>query len=391
MTAADAHHLAVLEAVRSIAPILRENARSAEKAGWIPDENVELLEKAGVFGIAVPERFGGTDLPAAQQLPVLEEVAKACGSTGWVTAVWVTTAWMASLYPDKAQEEIFAGGRVRVSGGFTPSGTLVPTEGGYLLTGEWRFNSGVRAADWNVCSALVEHGDGRVEDLYPLVPTSDLVIGDDWDVFGAAGTGSVTSTADGVFVPAHRVVGAEAYDAATRGRWNEDLRSRNYHLLSYVLTQCTAVYTGLARAALDVFVEKLPGKGIAYSNWTEQIKHPHIHHQVAVAANKIAAAEGLQRSLLELVQERADQGRRLTVAEKATIRGHIAYIVQTSKEAVDTLYTLSPASVIVRSGDLQRIERDILALSVHGLFAPLASLEVQGRLLLGLEPDNDYL
>ncbi|MET7296633.1 acyl-CoA dehydrogenase family protein [Streptomyces griseoloalbus] len=391
MTAADAHHLAVLEAVRSIAPQLRENARSAERAGWLPDESVELLEKAGVFGIAVPERFGGTDLPAAQQLAVLEEVAKACGSTGWVTAVWVTTAWMASLYPDKAQEEVFAGGRVRVSGGFTPSGTLVPTEGGYLLTGEWRFNSGVRAADWNVCSALVEHGDGRVEDLYPLVPTSDLVIGDDWDVFGAAGTGSVTSTADGVFVPAHRVVGADAYEAATRDRWNADLKGRNYHLLSYVLTQCTAVYVGLARAALDVFVAKLPGKGIAYSNWTEQIKHPHIHHQVAVAANKIAAAAGLQRSLVELVQERADQGRRLTVEEKATIRGQIAYIVQTAKEAVDVLYTLSPASVIVRSGDLQRIERDILALSVHGLFAPLASLEVQGRLLLGLEPDNDYL
>ncbi|MFF5369736.1 acyl-CoA dehydrogenase family protein [Streptomyces sp. NPDC013187] len=391
MTAADKHHLAVLEAVRSIAPGLRENARAAEKAGWIPDESIELLEKAGVFGIAVPERFGGTNLPAAEQLAVLQEVAKACGSTGWVTAVWVTTAWMASLYPDKAQEEIFAGGQVRVSGGFTPSGTLVPTEGGYLLTGEWRFNSGVRAADWNVCSALVQHGDGRVEDLYPLVPTSDLVIGDDWDVFGAAGTGSVTSSADGVFVPAHRVVGAEAYEAATGDRWNADLKGRNYHLLSYVLTQCTAVYTGLARAALDVFVEKLPGKGIAYSNWAEQIRHPHIHHQVAVAANKIAATEGLQRSLVELVQERADQGRRLTVAEKATIRGQIAYVVQTAKEAVDILYTLSPASVIVRSGDLQRIERDILALSVHGLFAPLASLEVQGRLLLGLEPDNDYL
>ncbi|MHA7961218.1 acyl-CoA dehydrogenase family protein [Streptomyces sp. L500] len=391
MTASEDGFPMVLEAVRGIAPTLRENAPYADEQGWIAQENIELLEKAQVFRMAVPERFGGLDLSAAQQAAVLEEVARACGSTGWVTAVWVTTAWMAGLYPDKAQAEVFADGQTRVSGGFTPSGTLMPTEGGYLLNGSWRFNTGIRGADWNVCAALVEHEDGTVEDLYPLVPAEDLTIGDDWDVFGAAGTGSVTSTAKDVFVPAHRVAGAAAYDAATKDRWNADLKGRNYHLLSYTLAGSTAVFTGLAQAALEAFVERLPGKGIAYSNWTEQAEHPHIQLQVAEAANKIESSRALRRSFLELIQERADEGRTLTTAEKATVRGQIAHVVQTTKEAVQILYTLSPASAIVRSGTLQRVQRDILALSVHGLVAPVASLEVQGRLLLGLEPANDYL
>ncbi|MFJ9639412.1 acyl-CoA dehydrogenase family protein [Streptomyces sp. NPDC101178] len=391
MTTADDTFRTVLDAVRSIAPTLRENAARADREGWIPDENIELLEKAGVFGIAVPARFGGTDLPAAQQTAVVDEVARACGSTGWVTSVWITTAWMATLYPDRTQEEAFATGRVRMSGGFTPSGTLVPTEGGYLLSGSWRFNTGVRGAEWNVCAALVEHEDGRFEDLYPLVPTSDLTIGDDWDVFGAAGTGSVTSSAEDVFVPSHRVVGAEAYESATRDRWNADVKGRNYHLLSYILAVSTSVFTGLAKAALDTFVAKAPGKGIAYSNWTEQNQHPHLQVQLAVAANKIAASETLQASFVALLQEQADEGRPLTVEEKARIRGQIAYIVQTTKEAADLLYTLSPASTILRSGALQRIQRDILALSAHGLMAPVANYEVQGRVLLGLEPGNDYL
>ncbi len=391
MAAAEADYLAVLDAVRNSAPVLRGNALSAENEKWIPEENIALLDEAGVFSAAVPRRFGGLDLPVERQAGLLAEIARHCGATGWVAMVWVTTAWMATLYPDRAQAEVFAGGRTRVSGGFTPSGTLIPAEGGYLLSGSWRFNTGVRGAEWNVCAAMAEHPDGRTEELFPLVPTSGLVLEDDWDVFGASGTGSVTSTAKDLFVPAHRVVGAEVYEAATGDRWNADVHGRNYHLLSYILAGGASVFTGLGRAALDAFTRALPGKGIAYTNWAEQNQHPHIQIQVAVAANKIASCEALRQSLLRPVQERADRGETLTIEERATVRGQVAHIVQTVKEAVGELAALSPASAISRSKEFQRIHRDIMALSLHGLLAPIGSLEAQGRVLLGLGPGTDYL
>ncbi|MFE7651032.1 acyl-CoA dehydrogenase family protein [Streptomyces phaeoluteigriseus] len=391
MVATEKDFLKVLEAIQEIAPTLRGNGRRAEEENWIPRTNIELLESTGLFGVAVPERFGGLDLPAQQQAALLTETARACGSTGWVSVVWVTTAWMATLYPDTAQEEVFADGKVRVSGGFTPSGTLVPTEGGYVLNGSWRFNTGVLGAHWNVCTALVEHEDGQVEEVFPLVPTGELTTADDWDVFGAAGTGSVTSTAKDVFVPAHRVVDAAVYESATADRWNAHLTGRNYSLFSYILAVTTSAFIGLAKAALDEFAARLPGKGITYTNWSEQKEHPHIQFQVAMAANKIASCEGLQRALLETVQRRADNGEQMTLEEKATVRGQLAFVAQTTKEAVAMLLTLSPASSITRGMALQRIHRDITALSLHGLLAPIGSLEAQGRVLLGLEPGTEYL
>ncbi|MFE6621142.1 acyl-CoA dehydrogenase family protein [Streptomyces sp. NPDC057740] len=381
----------MLEAIREIAPTLRGNGVRAEEENWIPEANIELLENAGLFRAAVPERFGGLDLPADQQAALLTETARACGSTGWVSMVWVTTAWMATLYPDAAQEEVFADGSVRISGGFSPSGSLVPTEGGYILNGSWRFNTGVRGAHWNVCTALVEHEDGRVEELFPLVPAGELTVGDDWDVFGGAGTGSVTSTAKDVFVPEHRVVDASVYEAATADRWNADLTGRNYGLLSYILATTASVFIGLGQAALDEFIARLPGKGITYTNWSEQKEHPHIQIQVAVAANKIASCAGLQRALLETVQRRADHGERMTLEEKATVRGQLAFVAQTTKDAVGALLTLSPASSIARSAVLQRVHRDVTALSLHGLLAPIGSLEAQGRVLLGSDPGTEYL
>ncbi|MEU3296738.1 acyl-CoA dehydrogenase family protein [Streptomyces longwoodensis] len=381
----------VLEAVQEAVPTLRRNGMETEKQRWLVDENIELLEKAGVFRTAVPERFGGLDLPVAEQAEILHAISRGCGSTGWVSMVWISSAWIVSLYPDRAQEEVFAGGSVRVSGGFTPTGTLTPVEGGYRLSGSWRFNTGVPGAQWNIAAAMVEHADGRQEELFALVPAEDVTIADDWDVFGASGTGSATSTVKDAFVPAHRVVDASVYDAATGDRWNAEAKGRNYSLLSYVLATCAPVYLGIARSALDLFLERVAGKPITYTNWADQREHPYTQITVARAANQIAACEALSQDWLRVVQERADRGEQLTVAEKATLRGQVGYVVEATKDAVQMLFDVSSASTILRSNHFQRAFRDISALSLHGLLTPTSSLEAHGRVLLDLEPGTDYI
>ncbi|GGV64935.1 acyl-CoA dehydrogenase [Streptomyces griseoloalbus] len=381
----------ILDTVQDAVPTLRRNGADTEKQRWLLDENIQLLEKAGVFRMVVPERFGGLDLPVADQAKILAAISQGCGSTGWVCMVWVSSAWIVSLFPDRAQEEVFAGGSVRVSGGFTPSGTLTPVEGGYRLSGSWRFNTGVPGAQWNIHAAMVEHADGRHEELFALVPAEDITVADDWDVFGAAGTGSATSTVKDVFVPAHRVVDTSVYDASTGDRWNADAKGRNYNMLSYVLATCAPVYLGIARSALDLFTERVAGKPITYTNWADQREHPYTQVTVGRAANQIAACEALSQDWLRVLQERADRGEKMTVEEKATVRGQVGYVVEATKAAVEMLYDISSASTIVRSNPFQRAFRDIAALSLHALLTPISSLEAHGRVLLDLEPGTDYI
>ncbi|NEE58336.1 acyl-CoA dehydrogenase, partial [Streptomyces sp. SID8455] len=227
----------VLDAVRDAVPTLRRNGVEAEDRRMIPDENIALLEKAGVFRAAVPRAHGGLDLDVAQQARIIAEVSRGCPSTGWLTMVWLTSTWAASLYPDRAQREVFEGGSTRVSIVFAPTGTLTPTDGGYRLDGTWRFNSGVRGAGWDLLAAMVEHPDGTSEELVALVPTSELSLADDWHVSAGAGTGSSTATATGVLVPAHRVVPLEeAMVSATGNRANTGATGRNYGLLGYIMS-----------------------------------------------------------------------------------------------------------------------------------------------------------
>ncbi|MFF5428079.1 MULTISPECIES: acyl-CoA dehydrogenase family protein [unclassified Streptomyces] len=382
----------VLQAVREFVPRLRENGLEAETRGWIPDENIELLEKAGVFRIAVPKRFGGLDLPVAEQAAIVAEIGRGCGSTGWVTCAWVSSGWIATQYPDKAQEEIFADGSVRISGGFTPTGTAVETEGGYLLNGTWRFNTGIKGADWNIYAAMLKRPGQEDAEVFAIVPASEVSVADDWDVTAAAGTGSSTTSVKDLFVPAHRVVdGIEVIEGLVGDRSNTGANGRNYGLTAYVMALSVPVYIGLARAALEVFLERLPGKGIAYTHWAEQREHPYTQIKVAVAANKITAAEGLAAGWLRLMQSGADAGEQLTVEQKATMRGQFGYAVQLAKEAVQELHDISGASIIARTAPFQRIKRDIEGLYLHGLMTPVGSLEAHGRVLVGLDPNTDYL
>ncbi|WP_367044701.1 acyl-CoA dehydrogenase family protein [Streptomyces sp. Je 1-332] len=382
----------VLKAVRDIVPKLRENGLESEDQRWILQENIDLLEEAGVFRMAVPQRFGGLDLPLADQYEVLTEISRGCGSTGWAAVAWVSSAWMASLYPDKAQEEIFEGGSVRISGGFTPTAKMVPAPGGYVLNGSWRFNSGCRGAHWDLLAAELEHPDGTVEEVFAIVPMSELTIADDWHVSAAAATGSSTTTATDVFVPEHRVATSEEAVLGTTGRRsNTGATGRNYGLISFVVVESVAAYIGMAKAAYEVFVEQLNGRGIAYSNWTDQREHPLTQLQVATAANKIAAAEALTTNFLPVLQQRADDGEQPSWEEKAAVRGQAGIAIQLVKEAVEALHSVSGGSALARKSPFQRFYRDLEGLSRHGLMAPNMGLEVHGRVLLGLDPDSLFL
>ncbi|GIE82588.1 oxidoreductase [Actinoplanes philippinensis] len=392
MTKFDAESAAVLEAVRGLIPVLRENGVAAEDNRWIGDENIALLEKAGVFRTGVPKRFGGLESSLAEQFAVAAVISQGCASTGWVAAAWMEGAWVASLYPDEVQKEIYAGGSVRISGGLTPTAMFTPADGGFLLNGSWGFNTGCRGADWNFVAGLRELPDGEVEPLYALVPMSEFTIADDWHVSAAAGTGSFTTSAENVFVPARFVAGAEALVTGTTGdRANAGVAGRNYGLITYVAAMSIAVYLGVAKGAYDTFTERLPGKPIAYTNWTDAREHPLVQLKVASAAGAIAAAEALAGGFVARLQDRADAGEHPTVEDSVTVRGQGGFALKLLKQAVEDLHEVSGASALSRHQAFQRFYRDMEGLSRHGMMTPNTNLELQGRMLLGLDPDTLYL
>ena len=383
----------IVEEIRALTPRIREFAGEGERARWLPPETLDSVAATDVWRSSVPQRFGGNDLALADQYEILSELAQADGSLGWVAGLWLANGWIAQFLPDDGQREIFNGGDVRVSGVLAPTGTMVRADGGYVVNGTWKWNTGARGSVFDALATRLESTDGPPEVYYVFARSSELSIADDWDSFGAVATGSSTVTAKDVFVPARRTVKiSDALVGATGDRANAGVgEQRNYGLVAYLSVQQVAVFTGIARGALELFLHRLPGRSITHTPWTDQSASPVTHIQVASAANKIAAAEALERESIQILQRRADAGEQPTIEEKAALRGRSAYAIELAREAVSILYTASGASVIMRDVPFQRLYRDIQALSNHASVLLTSNLEVHGRVLVGLDPATPYL
>ena len=99
----------LVDKVRDIVPILRNNAARAEEIRRIPDENLAVLDAAGLFGLRAPKRYGGLEADLRTYLDVVAEIGRGCGSTAWIAFISNATAWIASLFSDDAQDDFFAG------------------------------------------------------------------------------------------------------------------------------------------------------------------------------------------------------------------------------------------------------------------------------------------
>ncbi|NEB06975.1 acyl-CoA dehydrogenase family protein, partial [Streptomyces sp. SID13726] len=77
----------VLEAVRALAPALRERSAEAEAQRKVPAASIKELAATGFFRLLQPRAYGGRAADPGVFYAAVKDIAKACGSTGWVASV----------------------------------------------------------------------------------------------------------------------------------------------------------------------------------------------------------------------------------------------------------------------------------------------------------------
>src|SRR5262245_19432603 len=80
-----------LEVARALAPRIRARAAEIEAGRQLPPDLVQELAEARLFKVALPESEGGLGADVITALKVIEEVARADGSTGWCVAMGINT------------------------------------------------------------------------------------------------------------------------------------------------------------------------------------------------------------------------------------------------------------------------------------------------------------
>jgi alkylation response protein AidB-like acyl-CoA dehydrogenase len=220
-----------------------------------------------------------------------------------------------------------------------------------------------------------------------IAKSADLKILDDWHATGMSATGSNTVVAENVFVPARRTMPLPAMlDGTYPARHNADNPYFKYPLAAVLTVNAGGTPLGTARGAWDIFMERLPGRGITYTNYTNKAEAPVTHLQMGEASLKIDSSAAHVHLATSLLDDAIDGS--LTMQERVKARAHIAYSTGLAREATDILFYASGASSIQEHMAIQRYQRDIQALSNHAIMHPQTSLELYGRVLCGLQPNT---
>jgi alkylation response protein AidB-like acyl-CoA dehydrogenase len=370
----------------ALVPLLLERAPAAEQARRVSDASFDALSKAGVFSMTAPKQFGGAEADFQTQCDVLAQIARGCPSTSWVATIFSAMSWLAATFPDQAQEEIFADRDPRISGVFSPTGTGVRKDGGVMVSGRWGFNTGCHGARWTVLNAVVGPGAEAVPTCV-IARSQELTIVDDWYATGMSATGSNTIVAENVFVPAHRCLPLpDMLEARLPARHNADNPYFNHPLSPVLTVNAGGTPLGIAQGALETFRERLPGRGIAYTFYTNKAEAPVTHLQLAEAALTLESADAHIRRATALLDGHTSG--QMSVDERIKSRAHVAYAMGLARQSVDTLFYASGASSIQTHVPIQRFQRDVQALANHAIMHTQTALELYGRTLCGLPPNT---
>jgi len=376
---------AALAEVRRLAPALAERAGPRDVDGSYPADDIADLRAAGLAGLMVPTRLGGSGAGFADYAEVALELGAAHGATALIYNMHASvTGALAQIPEDVARalgvpdEALQARDRIlraaadgawyAVAMSERGAGSRLSAmttryrrvDGGWHISGEKSFVSGAGHADGYLVVARAE--DGRVSQF--LLPAGDgITVRPAWDSLGMRATASHDLLLDVVAPP----------DALLGGI--EGLALPMAQLMpQWLVASYAAVYVGVARSAIDAATRHLAERGLAR---LAAVRARVGRADAQVAAARLAVLEAAAR--VDAAPGEPDTNRWVWRAK--LLAGETAMAVAASMlEAAGTAATR-------RGHPLERIFRDARCGSLQPATSDVCA-DWLGAAALGLEPDS---
>ena len=373
-----------LDYARAIAPKLSSLSSRHDEIGKLSDETIELLKSGNLFGLIVPSDLGGHEAAPLEALLVYEEITRADAATGWVLTTGGFAGGIAGAYlDDAAVQAIFGPGMPVIAGSGAPTGQAVPVDGGYRLSGQWSYGSGILHATHLHTGAMIIDGGkprrnarGNVEVHIFAPPASTADVKQNWDVLGLRGTASVDYSIKDIVLPAGY---AFPVDQRVPQRGGNIYRT-GMGALSALIHSGFAL--GMGRRALDelaLLVQNKTGR-LARLGDSESFLEG-----FGRAEAQYRSARAFVFETWATIQQKIIDGRDIDTRDISLSHLSLNHMMWTSAAVTDFAYNAAGGASL-RASALQRCFRDIHAATQHARVSS-GYLREAGRELVGAVAD----
>ncbi|MGH7923359.1 MAG: acyl-CoA dehydrogenase family protein, partial [Candidatus Binatus sp.] len=330
----------LLDSIRALAPSISARSAEIDAGRRLPLDLLAQLTTAGCFRMFVPKSHGGLDVDFPTSMEIIETIAAADGSAGWVVMIGCETPMLLALLSRKHFDQLYAHDPdLIIAGGFAPRGQAEVIDGGYRVSGRWGFASGCQHSQWLFGNCVVMENSRPRAGLIPGSPEarammfapSKAQIIDTWSVNGLRGTGSHDIAVENIVVPADDTFDIFLGQSSIAGPSMAEP-------LLYAALHIGTVAIGIAQRAInEVLALANTNKRRLYAS-ASLAESPLFQYRVGYADASIRAARNLLRNQADAVWSSALAGNQISIDGRAPVMAAITWSVQTCAAIVDPCY-----------------------------------------------------
>jgi alkylation response protein AidB-like acyl-CoA dehydrogenase len=376
----------LLDSAAAIAETLTASGAKSEELGTLAPEAVAALRDSGMFKLKLCAEMGGAEADPVTEMMVLENLAYSDLTSGWCTMVGATAiASLGTFLTPDSLARVFQNGQTPTASiSFFPAGRAKREGKGYRLNGRWRFNSGIRHAEWVVGGTVIEDAKpGEPAVVFSAFPAKDVTLYDNWGgVTGLRGTGSVDCSVENYYLP-------EEFTFVWDLLRPKPVRGGASYLLppfAYVAKEHGSVAIGGARRALDELIKIATStRGTFRSSKLDERQV--VHRFIAEADLKLRAARALMHERYDALYDKVTAGGLPDGADIADARAICVHATDVAIWVATHCYHFAGNTGLHHPHVIGRLLRDLNTAGIHQVMSDTA-YENHGQFKLGLATAN---
>ncbi|MDA1323579.1 MAG: acyl-CoA dehydrogenase family protein [Proteobacteria bacterium] len=372
---------------KALAPVIAAAADRIESERRVPPDIMAAMHEAELFRMCLPRSMGGGQADLLTVMQTTEAIASADASAAWCLGQGLGCSRSAAFLDHEVAREIFSAPDAILAWGPPDGGAkAIAVDGGYRVTGKWRFASGIMNATWlgPQCAVFEPDGNPRLDasgkpvQRNMVLPTASATINDVWQVIGLKGTGSNSFAIQDIFVPEAFSFGRDSADDR-----REDVALYGILQTTFYGTAFAGVALGIARTALDDFIRLAAEKTPANLNMVMR-ENPAVQRQLAQVEANLGAARSYMIERIGTLWDSGEPPDRWPIDQRARLRLACTHAVMQARDTVGFAYQAAGSSAVLASNPFERRFRDINAVANQAQGQPV-NLEQAGKVLLGVE------